>query len=464
MPITKLADQVLHDYQQRVLDKLSDPDLPGLIAYHSTGSGKTLTALKALQQAHERTGKPGLFITPASLVNNAKKEIGKHNIPLTDKDLKIISYEKAVRDIDNLMQTPYGMVAFDEAHKLRNAGSLRVQKLKKLFGNTDKSLLLTGTAGYNNPVDVGVLAKLINRKLSVPESSDEFEQEYIDPKTGNFRNGDKLQKLLKPYVDVYERPVDSKDFPTVSTEVIRTPMSDKQAKLYRFLLQKLPVHLRKAVYNNLPLKAKDATNLNAFSTGIRQASLSPLHHDVNAVPEDSPKLLLAADRMAEAAKTPRFRGVAYSNYIDAGIEPYAALLRKRGIEPLVFTGGMSAKAKKALVDDYNSSDPKGKVLLLSSSGGEGLDLKGTRRLQILEPHFNQAKIDQVKGRGARYLSHADLPEKDRNLLVEEYHSTMPRRWYHDLFHLDEGRAIDDYLADASARKQRVIDSVKDLLR
>lgn len=47
--ITKMADAILHDYQQRVLDRLREPDNSGLIAWHSTGSGKTLTALKALQ-------------------------------------------------------------------------------------------------------------------------------------------------------------------------------------------------------------------------------------------------------------------------------------------------------------------------------------------------------------------------------------------------------------------------------
>lgn len=464
MPITKLADEVLHDYQQRVLEKLRNPELPGLIAYHSTGSGKTLTALKALQEAYERTGKPGLFITPASLVNNAKKEIAKHNIPLNDNNLKIMSYEKATRNIDNLLENQYGMVAFDEAHKLRNANSLRALRLKKLLNNSDKSLLLTGTAGYNSPGDISVLAKLIDKNLRVPGSTEEFNRQYVNPTTGNLEHANRLGKLLKPYIDVYDRPKDSKDFPSVTEEIVRVPMSDKQEKLYKYLEEKLPPHLRMAVRKNLPLSAKESANLNAFATGIRQASLSTMHHDVSGVPEDSPKLVEAVKRMAEAAKQPHFRGVAYSNYLDAGIKPYAELLRKQGIEPLIFTGGMSAAAKKELVDDYNSPDKRSKILLLSSSGGEGLDLKGTRRLQILEPHFNQAKIDQVKGRGARYLSHADLPEADRNMLIEEFHSTMPKHWYDKLLNSKGDSAIDDYLYNASQRKQRLIDGIKNALR
>lgn len=102
MPISKLAEEFLHDYQQRVLDRLKNPEQKGLIARHSTGSGKTLTALKALQEARERTGKPGLFITPASLVENAKKEIAYHKLPL--KDLEIMSYENSHRIISRANQ------------------------------------------------------------------------------------------------------------------------------------------------------------------------------------------------------------------------------------------------------------------------------------------------------------------------------------------------------------------------
>lgn len=461
--ITKRGDAILHDYQQRVLDRLKDNASRGLIAWHSTGSGKTLTALKALQEAKERTGKPGLFIVPASLVNNAKKELAQHKIPLSGSDLEIASYEKAVRDIDRLSGKNYGLIAFDEAHKLRNDATARVQGMKDLMLKADKNLFLTGTAGYNSVSDIVRLAKLINPDLRMPATEAYFEAGFVDAKSGALKNADRLKRAHGPYVDVYERPKSAEAFPETRKEVIDVPMSEKQEKIYKYLVRKLPPHLRLAVSHNLPLKAKDAGNLNAFSTGIRQVSDSTMAHDATARPNDSPKLSLAASRMAEAAKAPRFRGIAYSNYIGAGLNPYAALLREKGIEPLIFTGGMSAKAKKALVDEYNSPDEKAKALLLSSSGGEGLDLKGTRLLQILEPHFNQAKIDQVIGRGARYMSHAHLPESERNLLVEEYRSTLPKHWY-NMLGIGGGMAIDSYLANASARKQKLIDGIRETLK
>lgn len=86
-------------------------------------------------------------------------------------------------------------------------------------------------------------------------------------------------------------------------------------------------------------------------------------------------------------------------------------------------------------------------------------MKGTRLLQVLEPHFNQAKIDQVTGRGARYRSHADLPEKDRTLLIENYQSEFPKHWYNKWGLAKVLTAIDRYLQDASDRKQALIDGV-----
>ena len=54
------------------------------------------------------------------------------------------------------------------------------------------------------------------------------------------------------------------------------------------------------------------------------------------------------------------------------------------------------------------------LLLASGAGSEGLDLKGTRLMQLLEPHWNESRLDQVIGRGIRYRSHEGLPPEDRN--------------------------------------------------
>ena len=241
-------------------------------------------------------------------------------------------------------------------------------------------------------------------------------------------------------------------------------MTKRQADLYRIVERSIPSEIRYKLQNNLPMSLQDSKSLNLFSQGIRQASNSPVHHDITATYKDSPKLLAAAESMANMAKSTKgFRGVAYSNYLDAGINPYTDALRAHGIEPLVFTGKLNSKDKKAIIDVYNSASSKPQVLLLSSSGGEGIDLKRTRLMQILEPHFNKSKIRQAEGRAIRYKSHEDLPKKDRNVLVEEYRSRLPKTRFQQLFGLDANTAIDDYLADLSDQKQGIVDEIDSLI-
>jgi len=75
------------------------------------------------------------------------------------------------------------------------------------------------------------------------------------------------------------------------------------------------------------------------------------------------------------------------------------------------TGQTPRKDRQRIVDEYNKGEKK--FLFLSKAGGEGLDLKGTRRILLLEPAWNQSAEQQVTGRGIRYKSHAHLPFDER---------------------------------------------------
>jgi ERCC4-related helicase len=86
---------------------------------------------------------------------------------------------------------------------------------------------------------------------------------------------------------------------------------------------------------------------------------------------------------------------------------------------------MNDKEKKEAVKAFNSG--KINTLLISGAGAEGIDLKGTRNIHITEPHWNEARVDQVIGRGVRFKSHDHLPEKDRSVTVTKYYSTVPKK-------------------------------------
>ena len=59
-------------------------------------------------------------------------------------------------------------------------------------------------------------------------------------------------------------------------------------------------------------------------------------------------------------------------------------------------------------------------ILATSAGAEGINLHYVRQVHILEPYWNNVRIDQVIGRSRRFNSHAKLPEDQRNVKVYYY--------------------------------------------
>jgi hypothetical protein len=65
-----------------------------------------------------------------------------------------------------------------------------------------------------------------------------------------------------------------------------------------------------------------------------------------------------------------------------------------------------------------------KVLMITSSGAEGINLRNTRYVHIMEPYWNMVRVDQVVGRARRICSHEDLPEDMRTVQVFIYISRV----------------------------------------
>jgi hypothetical protein len=61
-----------------------------------------------------------------------------------------------------------------------------------------------------------------------------------------------------------------------------------------------------------------------------------------------------------------------------------------------------------------------KVLMITASGAEGINLRNTRFVHIMEPYWNMVRVDQVVGRARRICSHEDLPEELRTVEVFIY--------------------------------------------
>ena len=61
-----------------------------------------------------------------------------------------------------------------------------------------------------------------------------------------------------------------------------------------------------------------------------------------------------------------------------------------------------------------------KIIMISPAGAEGINLYNVRQVHILEPYWNEVRIEQVIGRAIRICHHADLPMEERKVDVFRY--------------------------------------------
>jgi SNF2 family DNA or RNA helicase len=262
------------------------------------------------------------------------------------------------------------------------------------------------------------------------------------------RNIEAFKRLLANKVDYYKP--NSADYPAVveSTKVVE--MSDLQFDTYKEMMKGNP-GLAYKIKHGLPPNKSEASSLNAFLNASRQISNTPRAFNLSATEEDEPKFNMAVSEIKKRVTTDKnYKGVTYSNYLESGVNPMAKRLSRENIRFSEFTGKVSDREKKQIIEDYNS----GKIqhLLISGAGSEGLDLKGTKLLQVLEPHWNDPKIDQVIGRAVRYQSHVDLPENERTVEIQKF-VALPRKY--GFFKKRRDTGADEYLMMLSKQKSNL---------
>lgn len=95
----------------------------------------------------------------------------------------------------------------------------------------------------------------------------------------------------------------------------------------------------------------------------------------------------------------------------------------------IISGAVDTDTRKRIMDIFTSREnAHGEIiglLLVSSTGAEGLDLKNIRHIHILEAYWDYSRINQVRSRGIRNDSHLDLDPKDRNCITYIYLAAPP---------------------------------------
>jgi superfamily II DNA or RNA helicase len=371
----------------------------GAIVVHSVGTGKTLLAIATAQcLLLKKEVSKIIVVTPTSLQENFKKQMKMYNQDIIDKNYYFYTIQSLVISIENeeTINCSDALVIIDEAHNIRTLDGTRFNFIEKYIKKAKKVLLLTATPLINYKYDIINLVSLIRGKPAI--SIEDFNSLLIK------ENKQLLEEYLKNIFSFYIKDSSKPDvnFPKKKINEIFLIMDDKYLKMYENIEEG----------NVAKIPDFSGKNINVFYNGVRRAS--------NIIDKKSPKIDWIIEKVLDH---PKLKFVIFSHFINMGIKPIMKELDKYKIKYSHVTGDINIKKRQQAVDDYNNNNIS--VLFISKAGSEGLDLKNTSFIIILEPAWNENSIEQIIGRGVRYKSHVSLSLSKRNVVIYKLYLIKP---------------------------------------
>jgi superfamily II DNA or RNA helicase len=376
----------------------------GAILVHSVGTGKTLSAIATAQCVLlNEVVKKVIVVTPTSLQSNFKSQMKMYGLDDIDfKKYHFYTIQKLVNDIENktVINSENSLLIIDEAHNLRTIEGGRIEPILKYAKKAEKVLLLTATPLINYKYDIINLISLI--KSDKPIAID-----YFNKLLKETSNQKELKKYLSDIFSFYIKDKPDPNFPEKKILEIFLPMDEQYLKSYE--------QVETGEVKRIP-DFKDK-NIQVFYNGIRRAS--------NILDKKSPKVDWIIDKIKSE---PKAKYIIFSHFINMGIKPVMKYLDEKNISYGYVTGDLSIEERQKAVEEYNNN--KIRILFISKAGSEGLDLKNTTYIIIMESSWNLNSIEQIIGRGVRYKSHENLPPSKRKVTIYKLILVKPDEYNH----------------------------------
>lgn len=447
-------------FMYRCVTGMIDEKANGCIMADEMGLGKTLqcitllwTLLKQSPDAGKPTIQKAIVACPSSLVRNWANELvkwlgadaitpfaidGKASKEELTRQLRqwaissgravtrpviIVSYETLRLNVDELKNTPIGLMLCDEGHRLKNGDSQTFTALNNL--NVSRRVILSGTPIQNDLSEYFSLISFANPDLlgTRLEFRKRFELPILrgrdaDAAEAERKRGDacltELLGLVNKFIIRRTNDILSKYLPVKYEHVVFCNLAPFQLALYNYFLTSPDIQALLRGKGSQPLKA-----INILKKLCNHPDLLDLPSDLpgceasfpdDYVPKDSrgrdrdirPRYsgkMAVLDRMlARIRADTNDKIVLISNYTQT-LDLFERLCRSRGYGALRLDGTMNVSKRQKLVDRFN--DPAGDefVFLLSSkAGGCGLNLIGANRLVLFDPDWNPAADQQALAR------------------------------------------------------------------
>jgi len=145
----------------------------------------------------------------------------------------------------------------------------------------------------------------------------------------------------------------------------------------------------------------------------------------------------------------------YSNFSKGGGTDYFRYTEFHGeIDRLVRKNNLMAFNSKENIEGKNI-----RLILISPAGSEGINLRNVRQVHVMEPYWNEVRIQQLIGRALRMCSHGDLPMEERKVDIFRYHAVRPEG-----AKMSYKESTDQEIYSLAMRKEILIDSFLQTIR
>jgi superfamily II DNA/RNA helicase len=244
-------------------------------------------------------------------------------------------------------------------------------------------------------------------------------------------NLEKIGKYLKDRIDYFPTDYTDENFPQIREEKKYVEMKREYLQPYTELLKGSAEDLTKIYYVLNPGDNPDFDenesfkivfdNPAVFYNGCRRL-VNTLYKSPGTLEEFYLLEIYISEKINQAISIIKNnkskKTIIYTNWINQGIEPIKTVLNNNGYKGKyqIYTGSISMEERDDIVKKYNDPSELGaEILIMSSAGSEGIDLKFTNNVIVIDPPWNKANLEQIVGRAARYKSHEGLEDKFVNV-------------------------------------------------
>lgn len=389
----------LYPYQKQGFSWLSyiDQQDMGCILADEMGLGKTIQVI-ALLANHAGKGKPCMVVSPATLLENWRREIERFangirvcihqggNRTGFAKDLivfdvVITSYDLIIRDRYMLKMIDWDIVILDEAQAIKNPGAKRTKAVKAIPRRC--SIAMSGTPVQNNLIDLWSISDFA--LPNILGSLKTFEKEFLM----DTDSAKRVEPLISPIM--LRRRVDEVaiDLPE-KIDIPQSLMMDKKSS---------------EEYEEIRIKTIEEYGNNASFVILQKLRMFCTH----------PFLLKESDGdlVEESVKYNRLLEIleeifgnnqkaliftSWTKMIDILVSDIPL---RFGVFSKKIDGRVKIQDRQLIIDEFNSIETPGILVLNPIAGGVGLNITGANHVIHFNLEWNPAVVDQATARAYR---------------------------------------------------------------